>query len=87
MSLATVYNTLGLLETLDLVYQVGLSTEGTKRYDVNTRKHINLVCQNCGKIFDAYDDELLAKVTQAMQSLGFRAQEVVVHGLCKDCKP
>jgi Fur family peroxide stress response transcriptional regulator len=87
MSLATVYNTLGLLETLGLVYQVGLSAEGIKRYDVNTRRHINLVCQNCGKILDAYDDELLDKVTQAMQSLGFRAREVVVHGLCKDCKP
>jgi Fur family peroxide stress response transcriptional regulator len=86
MSLATVYNTLSLLETLGLIYQVGLSPEGTKRYDVNTKRHINLVCQNCGKILDVYDDELLNKVAQTMKALGFQAQEVIVHGLCTDCE-
>lgn len=87
MSLATVYNTLNLLEELGLVYQVELSAEGKKRYDVNTRRHINLVCRNCGKIVDVYDDELLEKAHRAMASFGFNAQDVIIYGICAACEP
>lgn len=87
MSLATVYNTLSLLEEQGLIYRVGLNAEGTKRYDVSARRHINLVCRNCGRVMDVYNDELLDTVGQSMQVFDFKMQEVIVYGLCADCAP
>ena len=86
MSLATVYNTLSLLEELGIIYQVGLSPDGTKRYDVNARRHINFVCQNCGKITDVYDDDLLNSVNRTMQSMELKMQEIIVQGICQQCR-
>ncbi len=51
LSLATVYNTLGIFTRLGLVKV--LQFDGTdSRYDPNAAPHINLICTACGKIED-----------------------------------
>jgi Fur family transcriptional regulator, peroxide stress response regulator len=85
MSLATVYNTLNLLEQHNLIYFVDLNLDGIKRYDVHSRRHINFVCKFCGKIIDVYDETLMNTVKKAMELHSLNLQEIVAHGICLDC--
>jgi Fur family peroxide stress response transcriptional regulator len=87
MSLATVYNTLGLLAELDLVHAVGTTPDGSMRYDPNTTPHINLKCTNCGNIIDVMDADL-SVFDGLAPAYGFEIEDVqiVIHGICNTCK-
>jgi Fur family transcriptional regulator, peroxide stress response regulator len=85
MSLATVYNTLNLLEQHNLIYSVDLNPNGIKRYDVHSRRHINFVCKCCGEIIDVYDETLLNTVKQVMESHNLKLQEIMANGICPNC--
>jgi Fe2+ or Zn2+ uptake regulation protein len=74
MSLATVYNTLALLERLGLIVPLTVTSDGHKRYDVNTEQHANLVCEPDGEVLDVYDPALLAEVRRV----------AVAHGIDPD---
>jgi Fe2+ or Zn2+ uptake regulation protein len=56
------------------------------RYDVNVTNHINLICNNCGKIEDFPGDlpvssETVEKKT-GFQPVGMRFE---YYGYCKEC--
>jgi Fur family peroxide stress response transcriptional regulator len=87
MSLATVYNTLSLLERLDLIHEVGRAEDGSVRYDPDTRQHINLVCRRCGRIIDLPLVDL-AEIEHLTQAHGFQMDDIslVVHGTCAECQ-
>jgi Fur family peroxide stress response transcriptional regulator len=87
MSLATVYNTLSLLERLDLIHEVGRAEDGSVRYDPDTRQHINLVCRRCGRIVDLPLVDL-AEIEYLTQAHGFQMNDIslVVHGTCAECQ-
>lgn len=59
VSLATVYNTLELLAKSDLVSEVALDSAGHVRYDYFAKPHYHLICLECGKIEDIFDDTYL----------------------------
>ncbi|MFX0041106.1 MAG: Fur family transcriptional regulator [Promethearchaeota archaeon] len=87
ISLGTVYKTLDLLEELSLVQKLGF-TEDRVRYDPDMELHINMVCSNCGKIYD-YKAEHLDQLWSAIISdLGVRpkGQRIDIYHECDDCK-
>ena len=58
MSLATVYKNLATLKEKGVVIEVN-TAEGKMRYDIYSKPHIHLVCQQCGAIEDVdYDQSL-----------------------------
>ena len=87
MSLATVYNTLSLLEDVGLLHKVARAEDGSVRYDHATTPHINLVCTRCGKIIDLHNLDL-TPLARSSATLGFRLQNsnLTAYGLCADCR-
>jgi len=87
MSLATVYNTLSLLATQDLIHEIGTAEDGSTRYDAQTDAHINLMCIRCHKVVDV-EQPNLTFFKQIGPEHGFDLTDIsiVVHGICADCK-
>ena len=57
-----------------------------KRYDANDERHHHLVCTQCHKVSDFYDERFDALAPPPKLG-GFRVQELTVqlNGLCSDC--
>ena len=88
LSLATVYRNLAQLCEQGLVLRVG-AVNGQERYDGHTRPHSHFICNRCGCVED------LPRLTPGEDDLdslgvqyGFTAErcELIIRGLCKDCK-
>ncbi|MBV9415842.1 MAG: transcriptional repressor [Solirubrobacterales bacterium] len=85
-SLPTVYSTLELLESLQLVRRVGTGN-GAVVFDSRTEPHGHTVCRRCGAMADlegtAAPDDALAKAG----ATGFVPDhaQLVVWGLCSRC--
>ncbi len=88
VSLATIYNTLELLEDCQLIvkHQFGDQiAEYEKTFGTQTHHH--LVCTKCGAVREFYD----RKVKTAVQSKRFATFDpthysLYVYGICKKCK-
>ena len=84
-SLATVYNTLRELVSIEQVYELNLG-HGVRRYELSRYEHAHLVCLQCGKIEDAPGNfDHLASLFQELD--GFRPirHEVTILGYCSAC--
>jgi Fe2+ or Zn2+ uptake regulation protein len=85
-SLPTVYSTLELLESLQLVRRVGTGN-GAVVFDSRVEPHAHTVCRRCGAMADlegtAAPDDALSRANDA----GFVPDhaQLVVWGLCRDC--
>jgi Fur family transcriptional regulator, peroxide stress response regulator len=86
VSLATVYKTLQVLRDLDLIRELNLP-QGQARFDPYIKPHINLICQQCGKIEDLDDPtarEISEKVSAATKFKP-NGQRIDVYGICQKC--
>jgi Fur family transcriptional regulator, stress-responsive regulator len=85
-SLPTVYSTLELLESLQLVRRVGTGN-GALVFDSRVEPHAHTVCRRCGAMADlegaAAPEDALTKAG----ATGFVPDhaQLVVWGLCRDC--
>jgi Fe2+ or Zn2+ uptake regulation protein len=85
-SLPTVYSTLELLESLQLVRRVGTGN-GAVVFDSRLEPHAHTVCRRCGAMADlegtAAPDDVLSRAGET----GFVPDhaQLVVWGLCRDC--
>jgi Fe2+ or Zn2+ uptake regulation protein len=88
VSLPTVYATLDLLEEIGLVRRVSVAG-GSTLYDGRTDRHHHVVCRRCGAIADVDAPVDAGELLAAAAASGFAAEgaEVVVSGLCSDCRP
>ncbi len=90
ISLATVYRTLKLLINAGLVKELCLP-DGVIRYDTNINPHINVVCVNCGRIFDVdidhYVETFMDEIGKAVSGKGFRVVgfRFDVDVYCENC--
>ncbi|MEJ6399737.1 Fur family transcriptional regulator [Nicoliella lavandulae] len=92
LSMATVYNTLRLLEDLNIIIQLP-NKDGGVRFDFFGEPHFHAICENCGKITDikypkySQLDQELRDIT-SQQDPGFKPtkSKIEVYGLCKDCQ-
>ena len=62
--------------------------DGSTRYDPDTKFHINLVCNRCGKIEDFDCVSIEKMVPNLDEQAGFQAQSYSfeVRGLCSSCR-
>jgi Fe2+ or Zn2+ uptake regulation protein len=93
ISLASVYNTLGLLVAMGELGQVR-TDKGATRYDTNRTPHAHLACSACGRLSDVdlaelegLDLEAIRRVVAARHGFAAEAIDVVVRGRCGDCAP
>ena len=90
VSLATVYRTLRLLSSLDLLQELELP-DGGRRFelagDAQHRHHHHLVCVRCGRTEEFEDTAVLTAGAAAAGAHGFRLLECVltVRALCPGC--
>lgn len=88
VSLATVYNTLELLLTHELIIEISADTQGHMRYDYFDRPHYHVICVECNKIIDVFDDKYRQVEQQAAAKTGFKIynSQLEVYGLCPECQ-
>jgi Fe2+ or Zn2+ uptake regulation protein len=87
VSLPTVYATLELFEQLGIVRRVN-GGGGTLRWDTRADAHHHMICRRCGRIEDLEAPLDLGRARRTAAHAGFQPDraEVVVSGLCKNCR-
>jgi Fur family transcriptional regulator, peroxide stress response regulator len=85
LSLATIYKALDTLVEIGLVQEVS-PLGASKRYDANLDKHHHLICTECKRVVDLYD-ERLDRLDLSRRPAGFVPQSVHVQvlGICAAC--
>lgn len=88
VNLSTVYRTLELLVSLDLVSETRLGTSRTYFEVAPEPVHHHVVCESCGAV-GHFADELLDPLYESLHdNQGFRAtgSRATVFGLCSRCQ-
>ena len=87
LSLNTVYYTLTSLKKAGLIADVPVQ-EGAARFDANMDRHHHLVCLQCRKIEDLYDDALDQLKISAKKTNGYlvESHRVEFRGYCSQCR-
>lgn len=87
ITMATIYNTLQMLEEMGLVTPLGFPGSST-RYETAEEPHINLLCLRCGRI----DDFPLADLPSLQQEVAagsgylIRGAHLEYRGYCPTCR-
>ena len=86
ISLTTVYRTLETFEKLGLISVVNVLYNAA-RYDANLTPHNHIVCTECKKVEDVYDESLSA-LDISDKTLGdyHKGYSFLLNGVCKDCR-
>lgn len=85
ISLTTVYRTLETFEKLGLISVVNVLYNAA-RYDANLHPHHHIVCVNCKKIEDVYDETLgETQINTDIQNYEVTGYSVLFNGVCSDC--
>lgn len=91
ISMATVYNTLKLFVDYKLVIELK-NGDGSTHFDYFGHPHYHVVCDNCGKISDVFDEHF-SEINQDLQGMtrkktGYLVTgcHIEVHGICPDCQ-
>jgi Fe2+ or Zn2+ uptake regulation protein len=87
LSLPTVYATLELFEGLGLVRRVDAGRPAAL-FDPRTEPHAHFACRSCGAVLDldAPVDATAAEAAARAAGAEPAGLEVVLHGLCADCR-
>ncbi len=87
VSLPTVYATLDLFGDLGIVRRISAG-DGPVLYDPRGEPHHHLVCRKCGRVEDLEQKLDLGPALRAAERSGFSPDdaELVVSGLCSDCR-
>jgi Fur family peroxide stress response transcriptional regulator len=86
VSLATVYKTLEVLKSLDLIQEINLP-QGQARFDSYMKPHINLICLQCGNIVDLDETSAIEETRKVAAAAKFKpkGQRIDIFGICKRC--
>lgn len=83
---STVYRTLDLLVSLGLVRETRLGP-ARRFFEVEEEvPHHHLVCDICGQVVHAHDEDLPGLASALEVSHGFHVREVTLFGVCGDCR-
>jgi Fe2+ or Zn2+ uptake regulation protein len=89
ISQATVYNTILVLEELELVRKLDLIGDKHAHYDLQVEPHVNLVCTYCRRIADIYTDTLEALLALVTMRSGYKvdpSRGAIIYGCCAECQ-
>lgn len=83
----TIYNSLRYLVEVGLIVELKLG-DAVSRYDGRTEDHLHIICDECGKVAEAPLDVPPTWLHQLTDTTDFSIDkfEIVLHGLCKDCR-
>lgn len=84
IGLATVYRTLRLLETMDVIDSTGLG-EDHSHYEMRQEHHVHLVCSDCGAVLDVavpFDPLAFGR----RRGYEIRQTRLELVGLCEKCR-
>jgi Fur family transcriptional regulator, ferric uptake regulator len=88
VNISTIYRTLELLDSLGLVTHTHLNHGAPTYHLASGAGHVHLVCQNCGKIDEATQEEIAPLIKALDDSHGFETNvsHLTVFGRCNDCR-
>jgi len=88
MNISTVYRTLELLKSLDLVTETDLGDGRVRYHCMGKGHHHHLVCHKCGEIMDIEESALEPLWTDIRQRYNFQVdmKHMAFFGLCKKCR-
>jgi Fur family transcriptional regulator, ferric uptake regulator len=88
VNISTIYRTLELLDSLGLVAHTHLNHGAPTYHLASDAGHAHLVCQNCGKIGEASQEEVapLTRVLEDKHGFETKVSHLTVFGLCSDCR-
>lgn len=86
LSLSTTYAALKELSAHGIIKTLQFDT-AENRYEVNNDEHVNLICNDCGKIFD-YEVSTPADPGEVEKRTGFSVAgtRLEYYGYCKECR-
>jgi Fe2+ or Zn2+ uptake regulation protein len=86
LSLATVYNTLGVLSRMRLIKVMRFDV-ADNRYEPNVSPHVNLICTSCGEI-ENLEQGVPVRPEAIMEKAGFEVLDnrFECYGLCAECR-
>jgi Fur family ferric uptake transcriptional regulator len=88
IGIATVYRTLGLLEEEGIVNSLSFGAKG-KKYELGLEKHHDhLICTQCGKLIEFYDETIENQQKVIAQKFDFKmtGHTMNITGICKTCQ-
>jgi len=85
-SLATIYKTLDLMETLGLLLEIDMPT-GARFDGYRSGAHAHLICDRCERVIDLDAPELNGLAERLATQTGHRVDqnEMVFRGVCRLC--
>lgn len=88
VSLATVYNTLSVLKSQGLLYELGPDLDGALHFELNTEAHVNVICVKCKRIVDLHEMPNATMRDAVAQQTGFHllGGQILYYGYCPDCR-
>lgn len=88
VSLATIYNTLEIFINENIVISV-MGNDQKRHYDFFLDPHYHLICESCGKIWDAENfDFSTLKEAAFLKFPDFKVNnfQIKIYGLCSNCR-
>ena len=88
IGIATVYRTLSLLETSHIASSISFGVQG-KKYELGLKKHHDhLICSQCGKIIEFYDETMEEIQEEIAKKFNFQMTDhtMKIVGLCENCQ-
>jgi Fur family ferric uptake transcriptional regulator len=88
IGIATIYRTLTLLETSNIASSISFGAQG-KKYELGLKKHHDhLICTQCEKIIEFYDETIEAQQEKIAKKFHFKMQDhtMKIVGLCQECQ-
>ena len=88
IGIATVYRTLTLLEESHIVSSISFGIQG-KKYELGLKKHHDhLICTQCGKIIEFYDDIIEERQEEIAKKFNFKMTDhtMKIVGICEACQ-
>jgi len=88
IGIATVYRTLGLLEESGMVNSISFEAKG-KKYELGLKKHHDhLVCNQCGRLIEFFDEVIEKRQEEIAAQHGFRMLDhsMRIDGICSKCQ-
>lgn len=88
ISLMTVYNTLNALTEQGLINEIGKLQDEYAHFDQYTKRHLHLMCVDCGEIEDLEIEALNSVEANIAEQSGFfidRAK-LIYYGVCRGCQ-
>ncbi len=86
--IATIYRTLGLLESEEIVTSLSFGAQG-KKYELGAKEHHDhMICTECGSITEFVDAEIEKRQRIITEEHGFLMQDhsMQIYGLCAECR-